>query len=405
LWTARGSVSTLMPAMRAVAMTRAAAALEASTSAIRTTIGTTIGTAISAARPVEASTPTAVAATIPSAALRPLESRARIAADARGITANKFFARSVGVARSASFAGKKNHIFLDDGFRGLTLLGKGSVGFGFHAGYELIRAMAVVLLRFVVGFVPGFVFGIMFDVQIGFGSFDGFLVFALGFVFGIFARALGFLVLGVFAIFFFAEMLVCFVSFFFLFVEGCATSQSVGFGARLCFLMLGFDETSGKRGKLLFIERGRAAVSGLRYRWFFMMFFNRSGDGLGGFGRSGSSNFLGRCGLRRVGLGVSQDPVRQAAGETAAYTGATLRQTNGRAASWLLKIGLALFGLLFAHGFYGRRHGTAAIFGERFARENDIVLDLVHGSAGDTIVGATIIVAARIAVTLRRCIF
>jgi hypothetical protein len=392
-----------------VAVARAAAALEASTSAIRTAIGTAITAAISAARPVEASAPTAVAATIPSAALRPLESRARIAADTRGITANEFFARSVGVAGSASFAGKKNHIFLDDGFRSLTLRGKGSVGFGFHAGYELIRAMAGVLLRFtvrfLVGFVPGFLFGIMFGVQIGFGSFDGFLMFAVGFVFGIFASALGFLVLGVFAIFFFAEMLVCFVSFFFLFVEGCSTSQGVGFGARLCFLMLGFDETSGKRGELLFIERGRAAVNGLRCHWFFMMFFNGSGDRLGGFGRSGSSNFLGRRGLRRVGLGVSEDPVGQAAGETAAYTGATLRQTNGRAASGLLKIGLALFGLLFAHGFYGRRHGTAAIFGERFARENDIVLDLVHGSAGDTIVGATIIVAARIAVTLRRCIF
>jgi hypothetical protein len=169
--------------------------------------------------------------------------------------------------------------------------------------------------------------------------------------------------------------------------------------------MLGFDEASGKRGELLFIERGRAIVSGLRCRWFFMMFFNGSGDRLDSFGRSGSSNFLGRRGLRRIGLGVSEDPVGQAAGETAAHTGAILRQTNGWAASRLLKVGLALFGLLFAHGFHERRYGTAAIFGEGLARENDIVLDLVHGSAGDTIVGATIIVAARIAVTLRRCIF
>jgi hypothetical protein len=121
-----------MPAMRAVAMARAAAALEASTAAICAAVTTTI----SSARAVKAPTPAAVAATIPSAALRPLESRARIAADARGITANEFFAWSIGVARSASFAGKKNDIFLDDGFGSFTLRGKGSVGFGFNAGGE-----------------------------------------------------------------------------------------------------------------------------------------------------------------------------------------------------------------------------------------------------------------------------
>jgi len=125
-----------MPAMRAVAMARAAAALEASTAAIWAAVTTTITATISSARTVKAPTPAAVAATIPSAALRPLESRARITADARGITANEFFAWSVGVARSASFAGKKNDIFLDDGFGSFTLHGKGSVGFGFNAGGE-----------------------------------------------------------------------------------------------------------------------------------------------------------------------------------------------------------------------------------------------------------------------------
>ena len=120
LWTAHGSVSALMSAMRAMAMARAAATFEASTAAIWTTIwatvaatiGAAITTAISSARPVKASTPAAVAATIPSAALRPLESRARITADARGITTNEFFAWSVGVAWSARFAGKKNRHLL-----------------------------------------------------------------------------------------------------------------------------------------------------------------------------------------------------------------------------------------------------------------------------------------------------
>jgi hypothetical protein len=256
-------MSTLMPAMWAVAMARAAAPLEASTAAIWTAIRAAITTAISSARPVEAPTPAAVAATIPSAALRPLESRTRIAADARGITANKFFARSVGVAWSARFSGKKNDIFLDDGFRGFTLSGKGSVGFGFDAGDEFLRTLAGVLLGFmfgvVLGFVsrlvPGFLLGLTVCVQIGFGSFDGFLMFAVGFVFGIFASTLGFFVLGVFAIFFVVEVVFCLVSFFFLFVEGCATNQSIGLGARLCFLMLGFDQAGGKSGELLFIKR------------------------------------------------------------------------------------------------------------------------------------------------------
>jgi hypothetical protein len=95
----------------------------------------------------------------------------------------------------------------------------------------------------------------------------------------------------------------------------------------------------------------------------------------------------------------------QAAGETAAYAGTGLGQTNGRAPSLLFEVRLPFFGLLFPDCFYGRRNGTAAIFGEGFARENDIVLGLVHGSAGDTVAGATVIVAAGIAVTLRGRIF
>ncbi len=277
LRTAHGSVSPLMSAMRAVAVARASATFEASTAAIWTTVAATIGaaitTTISSARPVKASTPAAVAATIPSAALRPLESRARIAADARGITTNEFFAWSVWVAWSARFAGKKNHIFFDDGFGSFTLRGNGGVGFGFHAGDEFFRTMAGMLLGLTLRFVFGFVFsrfasgllvGIMFHVQIGFGSFDGFLMFAVGFVFGIFASALGFLVLGVFAILFVEEMFLCLVSFFFLFVEGRAPNQGVGFGTCLRFLVLGFDHIGGKSGELFFIEGGGAIVSRVR---------------------------------------------------------------------------------------------------------------------------------------------
>src|SRR5215471_343761 len=247
----------------------------------------------------------------------------------------------------------------------------------------------------------GFLLRIVFRVQIGFGCVDAFLMFAVRFVFGIIASALGFLMLGVFAIFFVVEMLVCLVGFFFLFVEGCAISQGVGVGTRLCFLVLRFDHVGGKRGELLLIERGRAIVSGKRGCCSLRMFLSGSRDRLGDFG---SSNFLGR-GLRRIGLGVGEDPMGQAAGETAAYTGTGLGQTDGRAPRRLLEGRLPFFGLLFPHGFYGRRNGTAAIFGQGFAGENDIVLGLVHGSDGDTVAGTTVIVAAGIAVTLRRCIF
>ena len=82
-----------------------------------------------------------------------------------------------------------------------------------------------------------------------------------------------------------------------------------------------------------------------------------------------------------------------------------MRQTNGGPPSGLIEIGLAFFGFLFPRGFYGRRNGTAAIFGERFARKNDIVVGLVDGSVGETIVAAAVVVAARIAITLRRSIF
>ena len=131
-------------------MARAAAAFEASTAAIRSTVAATIGApitaTISSARPVEASTTAAVATAISSATLRPLESRARIAADARGITTNEFFARSVGIAWSASFAGKKYRVFLGDRFGSFTLRRDGGVGFGFHAGDEFLRTLAGMLV-------------------------------------------------------------------------------------------------------------------------------------------------------------------------------------------------------------------------------------------------------------------
>ena len=72
------------------------------------------------------------------------------------------------------------------------------------------------------------------------------MMLAVGFVLGIFVSALGFLVFRVFAVFFVAKVFFGFVSFFFLFVEGSATNQGVGLGARLGFLVLGLNQAGGK---------------------------------------------------------------------------------------------------------------------------------------------------------------
>src|SRR5271168_2072252 len=78
-----------------------------------------VGTSATAVRPATAAVGTTaaiVAATVPSAAAkRPLESRTRIPADARGIP-RKLFTRSRSTAstRRARLAGEQNHIFLDD---------------------------------------------------------------------------------------------------------------------------------------------------------------------------------------------------------------------------------------------------------------------------------------------------
>jgi len=247
--------------------------------------------------------------------LRPLETRTRIATDTRGITANEFLAWSVGISWSTRLAGKKNDIFLDDGFRGFTLRGKSSVGFGFDVRDEFFRTLAGMafglILGFAIRFVPGFLFGIVFAVKSGFGSFDGFLMFAVGFVLGIFVSVFGFIVFGIFTIFFVVEVIFGLVSFFIVFVEGGATKQSVGLGASLRFLVLGFDDVGGKSGELLFVEGGRAVMSRMRGCQLFMMFLSRRG--LGGLGRSCSSKFLRRSGLRRFGFGIGKHPMRQAA--------------------------------------------------------------------------------------------
>ena len=113
--------------------------------------------------------------------------------------------------------------------------------------------------------------------------------------------------------------------------------------------------------------------------------------GCGDFARFLSGVFFaGSLGFRFF---IGEQPMRQAARETARYAGPG-RLANGWTRRRLLKIGLAFFGFHLVYGDDGRRHWSRAILGERLARENDIVVrHRRHGGAGRTVVGAAIAAA------------
>jgi len=76
--------------------------------------------------------------------------------------------------------------------------------------------------------------------------------------------------------------------------------------------------------------------------------------------------------------------MRQAAGKTARRSRSRLQADRGTRGS-LLIIWLALFGFVITERFDRRRHGTRAILGERFARQNNVVIVFFDGGAGPTI--------------------
>ena len=81
-------------------------------------------------------------------------------------------------------------------------------------------------------------------------------------------------------------------------------------------------------------------------------------------------------------------------------------QADRRTRGSLLIIWLALFGFVITERFDRWRHGARAILGQRFARQNDVVLALFDGSAWAAIVRNSIIKSATIfANALRRGIF
>src|SRR5258708_19511669 len=76
--------------------------------------------------------------------------------------------------------------------------------------------------------------------------------------------------------------------------------------------------------------------------------------------------------------------MRQAAGKTARRSGSGL-QADCRTRRGLLVVGLTLFWLVIAERLDRSWHRPRAILGERFARQNNVVIVFFDGSAGPTI--------------------
>jgi hypothetical protein len=181
--------------------------------------------------------------------------------------------------------------------------------------------------------------------------------------------------------------LVCFFFLWFVggfFLEFGAADDGVGFGFFLRFFVFGFDETGSEGRDLIFIQLDVIPCwCGIGSRSFDRGRF---------FGRTcGSSLRLRAC--------VGQEPAWQTSGESAWYAGATWtcsRDVGWRAGSRLFRF-LPLFLSLMFDERRWRRRGLrlAAIFCERFAREDDGLLGCFAGSrasaAGDF--WATIVVA------------
>ena len=182
---------------------------------------------------------TIITATVPSAAAeRPLEARARVTADTRGIT-REIFARSrcSTNARRARLAGKENYIFFNDSGASRSRLDGGggrehffSDMFSFEdmSRFGLFRFRMIVLLLLLGMFMfsepGGMKRSVVREVRFGFGAIDGALLFdILCFFWSEFGNLFG-------ANFFCLGML--FFRFFFVFFKFGAADNRIGF--RLC---------------------------------------------------------------------------------------------------------------------------------------------------------------------------
>jgi hypothetical protein len=226
---------------------------------------TAVGTATSAIR----ASATIVASAVASAAAEwPLEAGTRITADARGV-AREIFQRSRRAADSGgtSFTGEENHVVFD-GPRAFRERLAG--GCGDHLRFGVLHIGVFVLGTFMFGVFEVSVFVLnMFWLAV--------LAFAVrGVVFGVFLRHVGgkfravggasgfdFLdfFLGEFRNFgdyrgfrFFRLLFGLFFGFFF--VEFGAADDGIGFRFFLRLFVLGFDETRGESGDLIFVQFG-----------------------------------------------------------------------------------------------------------------------------------------------------
>jgi hypothetical protein len=226
------------------------------------TIGAPVGASTTSAETA------AISATVASAALRPLETRTRIGADA-----GEILTRSVRITRAAGFPGQKHRVIFNDGFDGGTI-GRGCGRHGFRRNVldglvvSKVGALGFGHLRAVFLLVSALArFGLSFRVA----GFRGELCFAR-FVFRVFAVFTLFLFC--FGFFFMVPVFLMLRNFM-RFVEGFrfilikirATDERVGFRASLRLFVLGFHQAGGERDSL-FIAKTSGAIA------------NRPGQGL-----------------------------------------------------------------------------------------------------------------------------
>ena len=195
-----------------------------------------IGTAATAVRTATTAiraSATAVASTVTSAAAeRPLEARARVAADAGGV-AREIFTRSArpANARGTSFAGEENHVVFD-GRRAFHNEFAGGCRERFLVDMFVFGVFVLAMRCVMFGMLLSHVRSEFRPVG-GASSFD-FLDFFLGEFRDFSGR--------------------CFFSFFcFFFVELSAADDGIGFRFFLRLFVFGLDETGSERGDLIFV--------------------------------------------------------------------------------------------------------------------------------------------------------
>ena len=319
-----------------VTRTSTGPAFEASTGAAAWAAAAIASTTIASSTTVSSITAAAIAAAAiaPPTTIRALETRARIAADACGVSRSEFFARRPGAARCAGFARKKDGIIFGAGSRS-----------GFAGGGESLLAGVFVIVfmgafgraafgpvsktRGVNGvFVSGIGFGLSALARAEFDDLFRFFFGVFAFVgrvgyaffdstdfFAVFVADFNFFGLDGFYFLFFLLLVL------FLVIELGATYQGVGWCLGLNVIVLGVHQTGGEGIDLLFAERSfRASLFGDNRFPCFMLGSHTGIVKRGGRILGGRRNFLRATGggFGFTGsFGFGEQPARQSTGRTA----------------------------------------------------------------------------------------